>query len=75
MVTSEYNREVMDRNDDVDEVAVLPHGMSPGRFGSRYTGYDVAVALAPRAVDLQIAGELARRCVWVIRTSGAGWLD
>jgi ADP-heptose:LPS heptosyltransferase len=56
MVTSEYNREVMDRNDDVDEIAVLPHGASPGRFGSRYAGYDVAIALAPRAVDLQIAG-------------------
>jgi len=56
MVTSEYNREVMDRNDDVDEIAILPHGISPGRFGSRYAGYDVAVALAPRAVDLQIAG-------------------
>jgi len=56
MVTSEYNREVMDRNDDVDEIAVLPHGLSPGRFGSNYIGYDVAIALAPRAVDLQIAG-------------------
>ncbi len=56
MVTSEYNREVMDRNDDVDEIAVLPHGISPRRFGSRYAGYDVAVALAPRAVDLQIVG-------------------
>lgn len=56
MVTSAYNRVVMERNDDVDELVVLPEGVSPGRFGSRYRGCDVAIALAPRAVDLQIAG-------------------
>lgn len=56
IVTSEYNRVVMERNDDVDELIVLPNGSNPGWFGARLTGYDVAVALAPRAVDLRLVG-------------------
>jgi len=56
MVTSEYNRVVMERNDDVDELVVLPQVASPWRFGARFRGYDMAVALAPRAVDLAVAG-------------------
>ncbi len=56
IVTSEYNREVVERNTDVDDVIVLPKGSSPRRFGADLRGYDVAVALAPRAVDLQLVG-------------------
>ena len=56
MVTSEYNREVMERNDDVDELLVLPHDIAPGKFGGALGGYDIAIALAPRGVDLQIVG-------------------
>lgn len=56
MVTSEYNRVVMERNDDVDELIVLPNGTAPRRFGGRLGSYDVAIALAPRAVDLQLVG-------------------
>ncbi len=56
MVTSTYNRIVMARNDDVDELVDLPPDAKPGAFGSAYRGYDLAVALAPRAQDLQLVG-------------------
>jgi ADP-heptose:LPS heptosyltransferase len=56
IVTSEYNRVVMERNDDVDELIVLPKDANPRHFGSQLRGYDVAIALAPRAVDLKLAG-------------------
>jgi ADP-heptose:LPS heptosyltransferase len=56
IVTSAHNGVVMERNDDVDELLVLPAGESPRAFGARLDGYDVAVALAPRAVDLQLVG-------------------
>lgn len=55
-MTSDYNRVVVERNDDIDELIVLPHGVKPRAFGASLTGYDVAVALAPRFVDLQIVG-------------------
>ena len=56
IVTSEYNRVVMERNDDVDELIVMPNGARPQVIGHRLRGYDVAVALAPRAVDLKLVG-------------------
>ncbi len=56
IVTSEYNRVVMERNDDVDELLVLPRDASPRRFGASLRRCDVAIALAPRAVDLQLVG-------------------
>jgi ADP-heptose:LPS heptosyltransferase len=56
IVTSAYNRVVMERNDDVDELLVLPPDVRPGAFGSTLHGYDLAVALAPRFADLQIVG-------------------
>ncbi len=56
LVTSEYNRVVVERNSDIDELLVLPEGVSPRAFGSRLGRYDVAIALAPRAVDLKLAG-------------------
>jgi heptosyltransferase III len=56
IVTSEYNRVVVERNDDVDDVIVLPRGVASRRFGATLRDYDVAIALAPRAVDLQLVG-------------------
>jgi ADP-heptose:LPS heptosyltransferase len=56
MVTSPYNSIVMERNDDVDELAVLPRAIRPSTFGASQRGYDIAIALAPRSVDLQLVG-------------------
>jgi ADP-heptose:LPS heptosyltransferase len=56
MVTSEYNSVVMERNDDIDELIVLPKGRRPRSFGAQLDRYDVAIALAPRAFDLQLVG-------------------
>ncbi|HVS46279.1 MAG TPA: glycosyltransferase family 9 protein [Verrucomicrobiae bacterium] len=56
MVTSAYNRVAVERNGDVDEVVDLPLGVKPQAFGARYRGYDLAVALAPRATDVRLVG-------------------
>jgi ADP-heptose:LPS heptosyltransferase len=56
MVTSPHNRIVMERNSDVDELLVLPREVRPEAFGASRRGYDVAIALAPRSVDLQLVG-------------------
>ncbi len=56
MVVSPYNRVVMERNDDVDELVVLPPDVPPARFGREQRPLDLAIALAPRAVDLQLVG-------------------
>lgn len=56
MVCSSYNRVVMERNTDVDEIVDAPGDVKPGVFGKRFRGYDLAIALAPRATDLMIVG-------------------
>ncbi|MEO6835096.1 MAG: glycosyltransferase family 9 protein [Candidatus Tumulicola sp.] len=56
MVVSPYNRVVMERNANVDELIVLPREVRPRAFGRMHPGYDLAIALAPRAVDLQLVG-------------------
>ena len=57
MISSPYNRVVMERNADVDELLVLANGTSPGAFGARFRGKtDIAIALAPRSIDMAIAG-------------------
>jgi ADP-heptose:LPS heptosyltransferase len=56
MVTSPYNRVVMERNPDVDELVDLPREVKPAAFGTGFRGYDIAVALAPRTQDLQLVG-------------------
>ncbi len=56
IVTSPYNGVVVERNTDVDERLILPDDVQPNRFGARLRGYDLAIALAPRAVDLKLAG-------------------
>ncbi len=56
MITSPYNRVVMERSTDVDEVIDLPRGVKPAILGKRFAGYDLAIALAPRVMDLQVVG-------------------
>jgi ADP-heptose:LPS heptosyltransferase len=56
IVTSQYNSVVMERNDDVDELIVMRHGVGPRALGASLRDYDVAIALAPRAVDLKLVG-------------------
>ena len=57
MVCSPYNRVVMERNTDVDHLVDLPSAIKPGNFGKTYRGQtDIAIALAPRAVDLALVG-------------------
>jgi ADP-heptose:LPS heptosyltransferase len=55
-IVSPYNRVVMERNADVDELVVLPREVRPSAFGRRFSGYDLAIALAPRSVDLALVG-------------------
>jgi ADP-heptose:LPS heptosyltransferase len=56
MVTSAYNRVVVERNTDVDDLVDLPDDVSPRAFGARYRGCDLAIALAPRTTDIEIVG-------------------
>ncbi len=56
MVCSAYNRVVMDRNTDVDEVVSIGPHDNPHAFGKKFRGVDLAIALAPRMTDLRIAG-------------------
>ncbi|MDQ6931403.1 MAG: hypothetical protein M3126_12140, partial [Candidatus Eremiobacteraeota bacterium] len=57
MVCSAYNQVVMERNTDVDELAVLPRDIQPAVFGSAFRGRtDIAIALAPRGPDFALIG-------------------
>ena len=56
MVASRYNRIVMERNADVDELVDIAPDAKPAAFGATYRGYDLAIALAPRMRDLQLVG-------------------
>jgi len=56
MITSPYNRVVMERNTDVDEVIDLPREVRGDAFGARFRGYDLAIALAPRSTDIALVG-------------------
>lgn len=69
MVTSAYNRIVMERNDDVDALVTLDHPSDAAALGRTLRGYDVAIALAPRLVDLQVVGatRAARRIGYTYR--------
>ncbi len=62
MVCSPYNRIVMERNGDVDELVEYTSDVRPRDFGRRYRGNaDIAIALAPRSTDLAIAGGTGAR--------------
>ncbi len=56
MVTSPYNRVVMDRNTDVDEIVQVGGNGEDAGTQARLRGADLAIALAPRSADLQIVG-------------------
>ncbi len=56
MVTSAYNRVVVERNTDIDELVSLPRAIRPERFGAQYRNVDLAIALAPRSEDLRVVG-------------------
>jgi ADP-heptose:LPS heptosyltransferase len=61
IVTSPYNRVVMERNSDVDELIELPREVDPAAFGARLHGFDLAIALAPRAADIRLVGATRAR--------------
>ena len=57
MVCSPYNKIVMERNGDIDELVELTREDSPAAFGARYRGnVDLSIALAPRMPDILLAG-------------------
>jgi ADP-heptose:LPS heptosyltransferase len=57
MVCSPYNRIVMDRNDDVDDIVELRPDAKPSDVGTQFRGnIDTAIALAPRNADLALVG-------------------
>ncbi len=56
MVTSPYNRIVMERNSDIDALVDLPREVKAHAFGASFQDYDIAIALAPRSVDVQLVG-------------------
>lgn len=54
-VASAYNRVVVERNTDIDELHALPRDVKPARFGETFRGRtDLAIALAPRAEDFSL---------------------
>ncbi len=61
MVTSPYNRVAVERNTDIDELVSLTREVKPAAFGAGYRDYDIAVALAPRSVDLQLVAATGAR--------------
>lgn len=61
MVTSDYNRVVMERNTDVDELVSVARGERAASFGRRFRGYDLAIALAPRSADVRLVGATRAR--------------
>lgn len=56
MVTSAYNRVVVERNTDLDQLVTLEQSSGAAVLGSGLRNYDLAIALAPRAVDLRVIG-------------------
>jgi ADP-heptose:LPS heptosyltransferase len=61
MITSPYNRVVMERNTDVDELVDLPREVRGEAFGAKFRGYDLAIALAPRSTDIRLVGATRAR--------------
>jgi ADP-heptose:LPS heptosyltransferase len=53
-VASRHNAVVMERSPDVDAVVALPSEVKPEVFGAQLGGADLAIALAPRAVDMRL---------------------
>lgn len=61
MVCSPYNRVVMERNDDVDEIVELRDGRPAALRAQFHGAFDTAVALSPRSQDLAIVGATGAR--------------
>ncbi len=61
MITSPYNRVAVERNTDLDELIDLPREVRGDAFGGRFRGYDIAIALAPRATDIGLVGATRAR--------------
>ncbi|HTZ55520.1 MAG TPA: glycosyltransferase family 9 protein [Candidatus Acidoferrum sp.] len=61
MITSPYNRVVMERNSDIDALIDLPREVRGEAFGLQFRGYDLAIALAPRATDIALVGATRAR--------------
>jgi ADP-heptose:LPS heptosyltransferase len=57
MVCSAYNRVVMERSTDIDDLVDFNGDAKPHSFSARFRGNtDIAIALAPRSIDLGIVG-------------------
>ncbi|GAC1443586.1 MAG: hypothetical protein NVS2B8_11400 [Vulcanimicrobiaceae bacterium] len=56
LACSAYNAVVVERNPDVDAVAVLAAGASARALGATFRGCDLAIALAPRTPDFALVG-------------------
>lgn len=57
MLCSPYNRVVMERSTDIDELIELPGGVNAWAYGAAFRpNVDLAIALAPRKEDLSIVG-------------------
>jgi len=53
---SEYNAVVVEKSPDVDTVSPVPPDIAPQHFGERFSGVDLAIALAPNAADMKLVG-------------------
>ncbi|MGP6159826.1 MAG: glycosyltransferase family 9 protein, partial [Vulcanimicrobiaceae bacterium] len=59
---SRYNAVVVERNPDVDAIAILPSNVRPSVFGRRFRGRcDLAIALAPCAPDFNLIAATGAR--------------
>lgn len=57
LVCSPYNKVVVERNADIDQLEILPREVQPHVFGRRFREkVDLAIALAPRTADLRVVG-------------------
>ena len=57
LACSAYNRVVVERNTDIDELHSVPRDVKPAVFGTAFRGRtDMAIALAPRHEDFELVG-------------------
>jgi len=53
-VASRHNAVVVESSPDIDTVIALPSEIKPERVGAQMEGADLAIALAPRAIDMRL---------------------
>ena len=56
MICNAYNRVVIERNTDIDDIIEIGAHESTKAIGARVSGADIAIALSPRIIDMRIAG-------------------